>query len=154
MTEPVVIREAEDADLPGVLALYAQPELDNGIVLSVEQAREIHAQFARYPLYKLYVAEDAGRIVGTYAFLFMHNLGHLGAPSAIVEDVVVDPASQGRGIGKAMMRHAMETARDLGCYKLMLSSNIKRERAHAFYDQLGFTRHGISFRISTDVGER
>jgi predicted GNAT family acetyltransferase len=109
---------------------------------------------ARYPHYKLFVAEDAGRIVGTYAFLFMHNLGHLGAPSAIVEDVAVDPASQGRGIGQAMMRHAVERARDLGCYKLMLSSNIQRGRAHAFYDQLGFERHGISFRISIDVGAR
>jgi GNAT superfamily N-acetyltransferase len=154
MTEPIVIRQAEDADLPGVLALYSQPELDDGVVLSTEQAREIHAQFARYPHYKLFVAEDGGRIVGTYAFLFMHNLGHLGAPSAIVEDVVVDPTSQGRGIGQAMMRHAVEAARDLGCYKLMLSSNMKRERAHAFYERLGFERHGISFRINIDVGER
>lgn len=152
--QPITIREAEDADLPGVLALYAQPELDNGVVLSVEAAREIHAQFARYPHYKLIVAEDAGRIVGSYAFLVMHNLGHLGAPSAIVEDVVVDPSAQGRGIGQAMMRHAIEAARLAGCYKLMLSSNARRERAHAFYEQLGFTRHGYSFRINLDVGER
>jgi GNAT superfamily N-acetyltransferase len=150
----LIIREAEDADLPGVLALYAQPEIDNGVVLSLAEARKIHAQFARYPHYKLIVAEEAGRIVGSYAFLVMHNLGHLGAPSAIVEDVVVDPASQGKGIGQAMMRHAIEAARRAGCYKLMLSSNAKRERAHAFYEQLGFERHGYSFRINLDVGER
>lgn len=150
----IVVREAAPADLPAVLALYAQPDLDNGLVLSPEEAREIHANFARYPHYKLYVVQEDGRIVGSYAFLMMHNLGHLGAPSAIAEDVVVAPASQGRGIGQAMMQHAVDEARRLGCYKLMLSSNAKRERAHAFYEQLGFERHGYSFRINIDVGDR
>jgi len=77
----------------------------------------------------------------------MHNLGHLGAPSAIVEDVAVAPALQGNGIGKAMMQFALELCRGKGCYKLMLSSNLKREQAHAFYDSLGFERHGFSFRV-------
>jgi GNAT superfamily N-acetyltransferase len=154
MTEPrLTIREAANADLPAVLTLYAQPDLDNGKVLSTADAEALYAQFARYPHYKLFVAEQNGRIVGSYAFLFMHNLGHLGAPSAIVEDVVVDPKSQGSGLGQAMMRHAVEKARALGCYKLMLSSNAKRERAHVFYEQLGFDRHGYSFRINTDGGE-
>jgi GNAT superfamily N-acetyltransferase len=150
----VVIREAEPADLPAVLALYGQPDLDDGLVLSPDEAREVYTQFARYPHYKLYVALLAGQVAGSYAFLKMHNLGHLGAPSAIVEDVVVDPDIQGKGIGRAMMSHAVEAARALGCYKLMLSSNAKRERAHAFYEQLGFERHGYSFRINIDVGDR
>jgi hypothetical protein len=29
----------------------------------------------------------------------------------------------------------------------MLSSNAKRERAHAFYEAFGFDRHGFSFRV-------
>ncbi len=33
----------------------------------------------------------------------------------------------------------------------MLSSTAKRERAHAFYEQLGFTRHGYSFRMDLPV---
>ena len=33
-------------------------------------------------------------------------------------------------------------------YKLVLSSNAKRERAHAFYESLGFERHGVSFRLN------
>jgi len=46
-----------------------------------------------------------------------------------------------------MMHHAMAFAREAGCYKLVLSSNQKRERAHAFYESLGFQRHGFSFSI-------
>lgn len=78
----------------------------------------------------------------------MDNLVHLGAPSAVVEDVAVDPAYQGQGIGKAMMRQAMALAADSGCYKLALSSNLKRQKVHAFYDSLDFERHGYSFRIA------
>lgn len=141
------IRAATEADLPGVLALYGQPDLDNGVVLSTEEAAAIFRRFAAYPSYTLHVVEKDRAVVGTFALLVMDNLGHLGAPSAIVEDVAVDPKHQGHGIGAAMMKFALERAQEQGCYKLMLSSNAKRERAHAFYEGLGFTRHGFSFRV-------
>ena len=143
----LVIREAERDDLPGVLALYAQPDLDDGAILPLYDAERVFARFARYPDYTLYVAEQDGRIVGTFALLIMDNLGHLGAPSAIVEDVAVGPVLQGRGVGRAMMRFAMTRATEKHCYKIVLSSNAKRERAHSFYESLGFERHGFSFRI-------
>jgi len=144
----IIVRAARDADLPAVLALYAQPGVDDGAMLSLAEARDILARFARYPDYRLLVAERDGRVVGTYALLVMDNLGHLGAPSAIVEGVMVDPATQGQGIGRAMMRHAMREAERRGCYKLVLSSNLKRDRAHAFYEGLGFEQHGLSFCVT------
>ena len=150
MAEPVRIRVADIDDLAGVLALYAQPDIDDGDVLQVDQAAHIFQRFAHYPDYTLYVAELDGQIVGSFALLIMDNLGHLGAPSGIVEDVVVDPACHSRGIGQAMMRFAIERCRERQCYKLMLSSNAKRERAHAFYEALGFARHGYSFRIELE----
>lgn len=147
----LVIRPATEADLPGVLALHAQPDLDNGAVLAPEAARDLFRRFALYPDYVLYVAqeagEDAGGIVGTYALLVMDNFGHLGARSAVVEGVAVAPDRQGAGIGAAMMRHAMAVAADKGCYKLALSSGSRRARAHAFYEGLGFARHGVSFHV-------
>ncbi len=139
------IRQAIEADLPSVLALYAQPDLDNGHVLSEHEARAVFAQFARYPDYRLFVALRDDRVVGTYALLVMHNLAHRGAPSAIAEDVVVDRAYQGQGIGRQMMAHALQLAKEAGCYKLALSSNRKRKDAHAFYESLGFQQHGLSF---------
>jgi GNAT superfamily N-acetyltransferase len=79
----------------------------------------------------------------------MDNLAHLGVPSAIIEDVAVDPEWQGRGVGKTMMQYALKMAGRKGCYRVMLSSSLKRERAHTFYEALGFERHGYSFRVST-----
>jgi len=61
------IRQAIEADLPSVLALYAQPDLDNGQVLSEDEARAVFAQFAHYPDYRLFVALRDDRAVGTYA---------------------------------------------------------------------------------------
>lgn len=145
--DTITIREAEKRDLPGVLALYAQPDLDDGKVLPTIDAERIFDRFARYPDYTLYVAELEGRIVGTFALLIMDNLGHLGAPSAVVEDVAVGPLLHSRGVGRAMMAFAMERAKEKHCYKIVLSSNAKRERAHAFYENIGFERHGYSFRV-------
>ncbi len=101
---------------------------------------------ATYPNYKVYVAETESTIIGTFALLIMDNLAHLGTPSAVVEDVVVADNYQGKGIGKAMMIFAMEKCKETGCYKLVLSSNLKRTEAHAFYESLAFEKHGFSFR--------
>ncbi|MDH4450890.1 MAG: GNAT family N-acetyltransferase [Rhodoferax sp.] len=141
----VHIRQAVETDLPAVLALYAQPDLDNGSVLTHDEARTVFAQFARYPNYRLFVALQDQTVVGTYALLIMHNLAHRGTPSAIAEDVVVAHACQGQGIGRQMMAHALQQAKEAGCYKLALSSNRKRKQAHAFYESLGFVQHGLSF---------
>jgi GNAT superfamily N-acetyltransferase len=152
MPEPAVtVRPATEQDLPAVLAIYAQPGVDDGEKLAIDEARTILARFAHYPDYTLYVAEHDGAVVGTFAMLVMDNLGHLGAPSAVVEDVAVLPALQGNGVGQAMLRAAFAKAKDKGCYKVALSANIKRERAHAFYEGLGFERHGYSFRVDPQV---
>ncbi|MFM7330558.1 MAG: N-acetyltransferase family protein [Brachymonas sp.] len=149
MSTALLLREATADDLPKVLALYAQPGMNDSGVIDTDQAQAIFAQFARYPSYRLWVACDAqGEVIGSYALLVMHNLAHMGTPAAVVEDVVVHPQHRSQGIGRQMMEHARAMAREAGCYKLALSSNQKRTRAHAFYESLGFERHGISFVIT------
>ena len=143
----VHIRQAESADVAAVLALYAQVDFNNDDVLSEAEAHKIFAEFSRYPSYRLFIAINGTLVVGSYALLVMHNMAHGGMPSAVVEDVVVASACQGRGIGRQLMDHAKEQAKSAGCYKLALSSNRKRHAAHAFYESLGFDQHGLSFVI-------
>lgn len=142
----VQVRRACPEDLPAVLALYAQ--MDDGKHLPMEEAEAIYDQLSAYPDFRLYVAECEGRVVGTFTLLVMRNLAHMGSASGLVESVVVDEAFRGRRIGRAMMEFARAHCRERGCYKLALSSNLSRERAHAFYDGLGFDRHGYSFRVA------
>lgn len=143
----IQIRQAIKEDLPQILNLYAEV-LDKGAVLSLEQANTLFLKMATYPNYKVYIAETGNKVIGTFALLIMDNLAHVGTPSAVVEDVVVADNYQGKGIGKTMMIFAMEKCKEVGCYKLVLSSNLKRTEAHAFYESLAFEKHGFSFRIN------
>jgi GNAT superfamily N-acetyltransferase len=141
----LVIREASEDDLPKILELYASAEITGEESFTLEEARKQLQLFKRYPSYRVFVAVIDGAVVGTYELLIMDNLAKRGKKSGVVEDVAVDSALQGRGIGRAMMEHAREQCLQAGCYKFVLSSNLKREDAHRFYDALGFERHGYSF---------
>lgn len=149
MNESLSCRAASQADLPEVLRLYAQPDLD-GKALVLAEAERLFERMAQCPDYTLHVAERNGQIVGTFALIVVQTLGHWGTPSAIIEDVAVAPDCQGQGIGKLMMRHALQLCGEKGCYKAALSSNLRRKRAHAFYESLGFERHGYSYRVLLD----
>lgn len=140
------IKEATLFDLSGILNLYSTV-LDNGNILTIEQAEMLFKKMQTYPNYKVYVAENEEEIVGTFALLIMDNLAHQGTPSGVVEDVAVLNNLQGKGIGKMMMEFAMAKCKEAGCYKLVLSSNVKRKEAHAFYESLDFEKHGFSFRV-------
>ncbi len=142
-----VLREAMREDIPAILQLYAQPDMDDGKVLPVRQAEDIFLRMQSYPGYTLYVAVQGEEIVGTFALAVMDTLAHQGAPSGLVEDVVVKVGRLREGIGRQMMAYAVERCRQYGCYKLALSSNAKRVNAHRFYETLGFERHGYSFTV-------
>jgi len=143
----ILIREAEEKDLPSMIVLYSQPDMDNGDAISLEKAKEILKKTKHYPYYKVFVALMDNEVVGTFELLIMDNFAHRGAPSGIIEDVVVSEKYHGRGIGKEMMRFAVERCRDMGCYKVTLSSNLKRNKAHEFYERIGFKKHGYSFLV-------
>jgi|SRR5579872_6920887 len=143
------IRRATEADLPEIIRLHQQ--LDPAEPPTSEtEARRIFALINTYPDYAIYVAESERGIAGTFGLLVMDKLAHNGKPSALVEDVVVDESLRGQGIGREMMLFAMEHSRARGCYKLALSSNLKRTEAHAFYETLGFHKHGFSYAIDLE----
>ncbi len=142
------IRTARESDLPSIVRLMGILEYDAKPPIPLAKAKRIFATMKRYPDYRFYVAVIDGRVVGTYALLMMHTMADQGRPSAIVEDVAVDPAHQGHGIGRAMMHHAMRRAAKHNAFKLVLSSNNKRVDAHRFYRNLGFDVHGTSFGVS------
>lgn len=144
----VEIREATSDDVPDLLRLYTDAGIVSEHAFDVAQARAQLEKFKQYPYYRVFVATLGTRIVGTYEFMLMDNLAKAGAATAIVEDVAVAPDVHKQGIGRAMMQHARHLARQHGAYKLMLSSNLRREDAHRFYDALGFTRHGYSFLVA------
>jgi GNAT superfamily N-acetyltransferase len=150
----ITFKQASDGDIPDILRLYAQPDMDNGKTISEDDAKELLLKLKQYPSYHFYIACQSNvdsdkdyQIVGVFGLLIMENIGHQGKPSGIVEGVCVAPHLQGQGIGKQMMMEAKSLCEAAGCYKIALTSNIKRKSAHGFYKSLGFIQHGISFQL-------
>jgi GNAT superfamily N-acetyltransferase len=143
----VEIRDAEGEDLPEILRVLRESGIDGGRSFTLEEAGAQLASLRAMPGFRLLVALTDGEVAGTYALYILGKLGKRGAAAGVVEDVAVSPAHQGKGIGRAMMAHALEACRAAGCYKLALSSNTRRESAHRFYESLGFERHGYSYAV-------
>jgi GNAT superfamily N-acetyltransferase len=81
--------------------------------------------------------------------MVLRHLGRSLSRSAVVEGVVVDAAYRRKGVGAALMRAAADAAREAGCYKLALTSNVARSDAHRFYSRLGWkrTHYGYSLEL-------
>lgn len=82
------------------------------------------------------VARRDGAIVGTLTLIVFR------VPTGVracIEDVVVDRAARGAGIGEALMRRALERAARAGARAVELTSRASREAANRLYQRLGFT---------------
>lgn len=143
----LTIRRILATDLPVLLELYAQPSFNRGRAVSLPEAERLFAKMQSYPDYAIYFAELGGEVVGSFALMIVDNIAHWGTPLALAENVVVREGLQSKGIGGAMMQGCFTLARASGAYKVILSSHLQNERAHAFYDGLGFEKHGYSFRL-------
>ncbi len=145
------IRNAARNDLPRLIQLLAQLSLDEQREDLTEPAPTAYGaaldEILADPSQKLLVAVEDELIVGMAAFIRVANLSHVGRPWALVEDVVVDASHRGKGYGEALLRRAIELAREGGCYKLVLTSNKARTDAHRFYRRLGFNATHEGFRI-------
>jgi ribosomal protein S18 acetylase RimI-like enzyme len=66
-----------------------------------------------------------------------------------IEDVVVDEAARGKGLGKALTLAALDQARSLGARTVDLTSRPSREAANKLYQSVGFElRHSNLYRFT------
>lgn len=82
-------------------------------------------------------ARDKGRIVGLLTLVVFR------IPTGVrawIEDVVVDEAVRGRGVGEALSQEAVRRAVGLGARTVELTSRPSREAANRLYQRLGFVR--------------
>jgi len=55
-----------------------------------------------------------------------------------VDEMVVEEACRGRGIGTQILNRLISSARERGCSRIELTSAFHRKEAHAFYEHRGF----------------
>lgn len=143
------IRSARLEDLERLLELYREPNglYQNVPTLAKEEARGRFAEVLGDEHQQVMVAEERGVVVGTLVLVIIPNLAHGGAPYAVIENVVVEESRRGEGIGTTLIREAVERARESNAYKLSLTANLGRVRAHAFYRELGMKETHLGFEV-------
>ena len=80
---------------------------------------------------------ENGRIVGLVTLVVFRIPTGM---RAWIEDVVVDEAVRGRGVGEALSLEAVRRAVELGARTVELTSRPSREAANRLYQRLGFVR--------------
>lgn len=85
----------------------------------------------------LLVARVDGRVVGSLTLVTFHIPSGI---RAVIEDLVVDQAVRGRGIGLALVGEALRAARAAQARNVDLTSRPSREAANRLYERAGFTR--------------
>ncbi len=152
--DDAVIREAGRQDIRALMALFADDAIGGHGDTAEETAYpEYLAAFERISASscdRLYVAEIAGEIVGTFQTTLTPMMSGRGRVVMTIEAVQTRADMRGRGIGAAMIHHAIETALEAGAGVVQLSSNRKREAAHRFYERLGFARSHHGFKMKLD----
>ncbi len=141
----VRFRQATAVDLPAILHLladdplgkYREHAIDGGDIPA--HSRAAFEAIAADPRNQLIVMEVDGAVHGCLQITFIPGLTYKGRDRAQIEGVRVSNAMRGKGLGKALINHAVDLAGERGCALVQLTTDKRREEAQKFYRSLGFT---------------
>jgi GNAT superfamily N-acetyltransferase len=154
MTPAHTLRTAEPYDVPAIVGLIHEladfEKLSHLCQVSVESLAP-HL-FGDKPVAECVVGEVDGDIVA-FALFFTNFSTFLAKPGLYLEDLYVQPAHRGTGLGKALLEHLGRLAADRGCGRFEWSVLDWNERAIRFYEGMGATVMP-DWRICRISGER
>lgn len=133
--EPVlIIREAGAEDAGAVEALYRSFVSSPDIRVLPQRLEAI----ASDPRNFLLVGELGGVVCCTGFLTICLDPMFGNQPYAVLENVVVEEALRGEGIGSRLFLEVEELCRQRDCSKIMLLSSSSREQAHRFFERQGY----------------
>ena len=141
-TGPVQIRACQPADSDGIVALLGQ--LWPGRPFDMEALRRVYDRALASDRQFYFCAVCDQQVVGFGTLDIKSNLWNEGVVG-FVDELVVDAAHRGRGIGSRMLDRLSIEARERGCRRLELDSAFHRQEAHAFYEQRGFASRAFLY---------
>lgn len=139
----VLIREIEGRDLQNGF-LESLDSLRRASDLEPSEAQKILSEISSNPNHKIFVAEAAGKIVGSTTLLIERKFIHGGGRAGHIEDVVVASGMQGNKIGEKLVKFSLDYAQSQGCYKTTLDC---ADEVLGFYERLGFSRTSSGMRF-------
>jgi GNAT superfamily N-acetyltransferase len=142
MADPAsyTLRAAEPRDLPAVVGLIRELADFEHLTHLVETTPDkLHPHlFGPRPVAEALVAEADGAVVA-FALFFTNFSTFLARPGLYLEDLYVQPAQRGRGIGGALLRRLGALAVERGCGRFEWSVLDWNENAIRFYEAMGAT---------------
>ncbi len=133
MERPITIRPAEAGDDEAIASLLAEL----GYPQTPDQVSRKLAELARYPSTHVLVATNVDHVVGVGTLNFIPLL-HQQERIARVSALAVTENHRGKGVGHELMRAFENIAREAGCPRLEVTSNLRRAGAHGFYERMGY----------------
>ncbi|EOH93267.1 hypothetical protein UAW_02515 [Enterococcus haemoperoxidus ATCC BAA-382] len=139
----MTIREAKLEDIEAINQLNTYP-LNHEYPL--EDAKEQLSYLLSSPVNKLFVKEIAGKVVG-YIQLSEYVCTY-GPRLMNVMALVVGEDMHGKGIGKSLLNHAEQWAKENSAQGIRLNSGVERTKAHKFYEHQGYekVKKQVNFR--------
>ncbi len=141
-TSMIEIRPSSPDDFGDVLGLLEQ--LWPGRRLDVEGVRHVYMAAISSDSHLYLSACQEGRVVGFASLSILASLRTAGR-FGHVDELVVDSALRGCGIGGRLLDAVQAEARMRGCSRLELNSGIQRTASHKFYEVRGFERRAFHF---------
>ena len=144
------IRRAVEADIPSILRLLVQvnmvhhngrPDLFKGPATKYNEA-QLRAILADDHTPVFACVDEQGALLG-YAFCVVKQAVNDNILTDIktlyIDDLCVDERARGQGVGRALYEHALDFARQAGCYNLTLNVWTCNPSAMRFYEKCGLT---------------
>ncbi|WP_027340695.1 GNAT family N-acetyltransferase [Halonatronum saccharophilum] len=135
-----IVRNAEEKDLKYLAVLCEQL----GYSTNFQELESRLKKILKDDEHVIYVAELAnGEIVGwIHAYIYKLFYADLMVE---IGGIVVDESKRKKGIGKQLMKCVENWGVEKGCYAVSLRSNVLREKAHAFYQKIGYKNEKQQF---------
>ncbi|WP_144137844.1 GNAT family N-acetyltransferase [Paraburkholderia sp. BCC1884] len=134
------IRAATPHDTGAIFALtyeLAEYESLTHVFVATEAGLQ-EALFGARPAIEALVAENEGRIVG-YALFFHNYSSFVGKRGLYLEDVYVQPAERGTGLGSALLQRLAALAVERQCGRFEWTVLDWNQPAISFYEKMGAT---------------
>jgi GNAT superfamily N-acetyltransferase len=135
---PIRIEKAGRSDVPlilGFIRQLAEYEHLTHMVVATEEMLEA-ALFGEHPAAEVVIGYY-DEVPAGFALFFTSFSTFLGRPGLYLEDLFVQPEYRGKGVGKALLRHLAQIARERNYGRLEWSVLNWNEPAIRFYESLG-----------------
>ena len=143
------IRQATIGDSAVIAQLITQLMEASGYEdrqVSPEQIEESLRKMADSDAYQVLLSEDEGQVVGLLSLSFRRTLFH-SAPTALIDELVVEQDHRRQGIGQQLISEAIERCWAAGCCEIEVSTERSNEAAQEFYRQHGFSHEAVLFEL-------